>query len=393
MTEFEKQIEDVAVRLPQLPPQRKKNIYDILGVQTKETINSRVLAYFLDATEEHKFNMLFFDALKELIEEKKHNGTPVDFDRFNGAFKVITEDKTIRATNEEEKQKRIDISIEGNDWCILIENKINHSIDNPLQAYWEHAQAKFPDNVIGIILTIPKISRNECEVNDTIKYINITHKELIRRVQKNLIIGTKTNDLNLFYLKEYIKNIESHYKQKTDEPKMNNLVTAITNQREEIKTIKNKLETSLNFIEEQTVQVFESFGFEKTGNWYVNRELPYDLYFYMRPAEENILNEDLWFCFELRNETNSQYREHIKETDFKEAFKKVGGGNLQVSGNKKSKNQTHIAVYFQKGLHLSKQSFKDTLTNSLSTHFMGENGIVAKTIAFLDQQFKVKKEN
>ena len=43
MTELEKQIENIAIRLPQLPARRKKNIYDILGVQTKETTNSKVL--------------------------------------------------------------------------------------------------------------------------------------------------------------------------------------------------------------------------------------------------------------------------------------------------------------------------------------------------------------
>jgi len=393
MTEFEKQIEDVAIRLPKLPSRRKKNIYDILGVKNKEPINSKVLAYFLNAQEEHQFNHLFIDSLKELIKEKEKQGTGVDVDNFNGGFNLLTEDITSKASKEEERQKRIDISIEGNDWIIIIENKINHLLDNPLQAYWEHAQAKFPNNVIGIILTISKIPRKECIVNDKIKYINITHKELIIRVQKNLIIGTKTNDLNLFYLKEYIKTIESHYKQKIDEPKMNNLVTAISNQRKEIKEIQKKINNSIAFIEEQTTQVFESFGYEKIGSWYVNRNLPYDLYFYVQPAKGTILNDDLWFCYELRNDTNTKYREGIKEADFKATFKILDKGNLQISGIKKSKNQTHVAVYFQKRLHLEKQSFKEIFSNCLSSHFMGENGIVAKTITFLDQHFQVKKEN
>ena len=206
MTDFEKVIENVAVRLPKLPAKRKKNIYDILGVQTKETINSRVLAYFLNNKEEHQFNTLFIDALKELLKEKQKDGTGIDIEAFTGDFNVLTEDVTRRAIEEEEKQKRIDVSIEGNDWTIIIENKINHTLNNPLKAYWEHAQAKFSNNVIGVILSIPKLPRQECVVNDNIKYINITHKELIRRVQKNLIIGTKTNDLSLFYLKEYLQN-------------------------------------------------------------------------------------------------------------------------------------------------------------------------------------------
>jgi hypothetical protein len=383
MTELEKRIEDVAVRLPKLPARRRKNIYDILGVQTKETINSRVLAYFLNAKEEHKFNNLFFNALKELIKEKKSQGTGVDVDGFTGEFNVLTEDTTRRATNELEKQKRIDVSIEGGDWTIIIENKINHRLVNPLKAYWEHAQAKFPDNVIGVILSIPEIQRKECIVNDEIKYINITHKELIKRVQKNLIIGTKTNDLNLFYLKEYIKTIESHYKSITDLTKMNELVNALSKQAKHVKDIQNKLDKSLQFIDNEIVEVFESFGYMKVKSWFVNTDKHPDLYFWIHDSRKIVLDNALWFCYETQNKTN----ENLDKKNLKTLFKdfNIQDPNITHGNSTKSKIRTHIAKYGTNNFLKDGESFRDSFTKVLETYFMAENtGIVDKTVQYLN---------
>lgn len=381
MTDFEKQIEDIAIRLPKLPSKRIKNLYDILGVKNKETINSRVLAYFLDAIEEHKFGHLFFDALKELINEKQED---LDLEAFSGNYSVITEDSTSRSDEESEKQKRIDISIEGYDWCIFIENKINHTINNPLETYWTHAKAKFPDNVIGIILSISKVPKNECIVNDSIKYINITHKELINRVQQNLIIGTKTNDLSLFYLKEYIKTIESHYKTMTDKPRMNEIVNAIVKQGNNIKSINNKVEASASFIDNEIKEVFESFGFKKVKNWYRNSEKHPDLFFWIHDSKKILFENKLWFCFETRNHTNTT----LDKTKLKELFKSFDYNNPKIThGNDGiTKARTHIAKYSDHEFLNEGLDFRTAFTGVLETYFMApEIGIVDKTVAFLNQ--------
>lgn len=385
MTDFEKVIENLAVRLPKLPAKRKKNIYDILGVQTKETINSRVLAYFLNNKEEHQFNTLFIDALKELLKEKQKDGTGIDIETFTGDFNVLTEDVTHRAIEEEEKQKRIDVSIEGNDWTIIIENKINHTLNNPLKAYWEHAQAKFSNNVIGVILSIPKLPRQECVINDNIKYINITHKELIRSVQKNLIIGTKTNDLNLFYLKEYIKTIESHYKTRTDQPKMNELVNVLTKQGKHIKDIQYKVEESVRFIDNEIIETFKIFGYKKVKSWFVNEDKHPDMYFWIHDSKKIVLDNSLWFCYEIQSETNKKVDKKGLKTLFKSfdiRDTKITHGNSSVS-----KVRTHIAKYNHHDFLNNNESFREAFTNVLSTYFMAENtGIVDKTIAHLTKE-------
>jgi hypothetical protein len=388
MIEFEKLIENVALRLPKLPTRRKKNIYDIFGVQTKETINSKVLAYFLNDKEEHQFNTLFIDALKELLKEKQKDGTGIDVENFNEDFNVLTEDVTRRAIEEKEKQKRIDISIEGNDWTIIIENKINHQLNNPLKAYWEHAQAKYPNNVIGVILSIPQLPRKECVVNDEIKYINITHKELIRRVQKNLIIGTKTNDLSLFYLKEYIKNIESHYKTRTDQPKMNELISALNKQGKQVKEIKQKLDKSIQFIDNEIVEVFKMFGYEKEKSWFVNKDKSPDMYFWVHDSKNIILDNYLWFCYESWGSINKK----INKIEQKDLFKHLDTHTNRIthgnSGN--SKARTHIAKYNHHNFLMDGESFREAFTNVLTTYFMAENiGIIDKTLSYLNES-KVK---
>ena len=41
-------------------PKHKKNIFDIAGFPRWETVNSNILAFFLDQTEEHNCKSLFF---------------------------------------------------------------------------------------------------------------------------------------------------------------------------------------------------------------------------------------------------------------------------------------------------------------------------------------------
>ena len=270
MIDFEKTIEDVALGLGTLPEQKPKNLFDILGVRNKETINSKILGYFLDVNETHGLQSLFFDSLKAIIEAKGFADSNT-LDIHSGDFQVITEDTTTFA--ERETKKRIDISLIGaNNWGIIIENKLYHKVANPLKAYWEHTQKICGDNIIGILLTLfplnLKNDRQEISVKGKkVTYLNITHKEWIDEIQKQLNLGDIQNIEGLLYLKEYIKTIQSHYKAKMEASTFNNLAFSITKHNEEINDILNKIAQTSKFIEQQINEVFASFGFEKKGSW------------------------------------------------------------------------------------------------------------------------------
>ena len=51
--ELEELIENLALRIRELPPLAPKNFFDITGIRNKEVINSKVLSYFFNVTEEH----------------------------------------------------------------------------------------------------------------------------------------------------------------------------------------------------------------------------------------------------------------------------------------------------------------------------------------------------
>lgn len=383
MVQLEKLIEDIAIRLPNLPAKGRKNIYDILGVHKKEAVNSRILAYFLDPNEEHRFHYLFFNSLKELIDEKKQDGANVDLESFDGDFKVITEDQTFRVEDDNLKQKRIDLSIEGENWCIIIENKINQKLNNPLETYWKHAEEKFGANVLGVVLSIREHNRKECFINDKIKYINITHKALINRVQKNLIFGSKTNDTSLLYLKEYIKNIESHYKSIIDEPKMNEVVKAILKQRKNTQAIITKVAESIKFLDSEIIEVFESYGFSKQGIWLKKEDLHHDIYFWVHDSKTILLENKLWFCFETRNQTDR----NLDKSKLKHLYAdfNIVDNRLRFGNQDKSKNRTHIAIFSEHNFIKEGESFKEAFTKVLDTFFMNEKlGIVHKTVNYIN---------
>lgn len=90
------------------------------------------------------------------------------------------------------KLSRIDILIEG-EKSIIIENKVNHILSNPLDEYWDYAI----NPVVLIVLTISRLSKYELESfcfkwnnertdANRIKCANITHYDLITQTKKIL---------------------------------------------------------------------------------------------------------------------------------------------------------------------------------------------------------------
>ncbi|WP_167596473.1 PD-(D/E)XK nuclease family protein [Leeuwenhoekiella sp. ZYFB001] len=231
MSNLSQKIVDVALRLPCLPTIPRKNFFDILRVQRKETLNSNVLAYFFNPNEDHAYGDLFKNALLEVLKSKKGNINDVFY---NSVISVVTEERTSFVKEEENRLKSIDIVLEGRDWCILIENKIDHLLNNPLDIYLEHAQSKKKE-LLCLVLSLELLDPKPGS-----EFINITHQELINEVRKEIPFDTSIPELDIFYLREYFKNIESHYFNLSNQPKMNDIVTALASNHKAVNEIEQK---------------------------------------------------------------------------------------------------------------------------------------------------------
>lgn len=297
MGEFDIKINKVSRKLPDLPKKKKKNLFDILGVERRETINSKLVAYFFNAEEDHDFGSLFFDSLMQLIDENNH--LKENLEVFKGAFSVLTEEITRDAKLQENKQKRIDVTLKAENWCIIIENKLYHHLNNPLEAYLNHAK-KTTENVLGVILSLESQATKEFE-NGKYKFVSITHQELINRVQQNLILSQVENDSNIFYLREYIRTINSHYKNKMDKPQLDELVGSIIEQKEAVSEIVSKRLRAISFIDETIKEVFAERGYKFENPWFCHPGNN-NLCFWITPAAEIIENNNIDIAFEIWND-------------------------------------------------------------------------------------------
>ena len=152
----------------------------IAGITELEMAWSNIYAYYMNPRNEPEYAFAFTTALLELCDLKRSEVLPGD------NYRVSTEVPT-SSSSEKKKTGRIDILIEG-EKSIIIENKINHRLDNPLKDYWDYAI----NPVVLIVLTIPRLSEHELEWNkrrkgaDQIKCINITHYDLITKTKEVL---------------------------------------------------------------------------------------------------------------------------------------------------------------------------------------------------------------
>src|SRR5689334_17813023 len=101
---------------------------EIIGQQTKETVNSRLYAYFLDQSVNPAVSELFITALVDLLEQKTKQRC--SFTSYTCQTEVVTR-----------KGNRIDLLIEdeASDTAVVIENKLYHHLMNDLVDYLEHS--------------------------------------------------------------------------------------------------------------------------------------------------------------------------------------------------------------------------------------------------------------
>ena len=371
-------------KLPPLPKRPPKNLFDILGVQHREIRNSNILAYFFNPDEDHHFGHLFFQSLQNCVIEKLQTlseceNSLFDIDQFGEIKSVRTEEQTKNASI---KTKSIDIVIEGKDWVVGIENKLHHVLNNPLKTYWNHLSSK-KKTCYGILLTLQPEKSILIPIKKGNYFVNITHQELVDRIQDDLKLIADIPYRDLIYLKEYFNTIETHYYHLKEKPEMEQLLTGIAHNYKEVEKIIQAKKESENYIAQQIINVFEELGYEKVKNWYRRRDHKFDLYFYVAPATDLLKLNKLWLCFEVRNQTN----ENIDKIAFTDHFKLLFGNQegFQQSNLHKKKTHTHAFTYQEFNYFSSELTFSSKLEKSLSYLINGKDSPVKKVERYLTE--------
>lgn len=99
-----------------------------------ENPTSDVLAFFCDSEGDHGLGSLMIEALFEALAIANPDCPILDVDDFS----VINPPEREAITKG---KKRIDLLLEGNEWVMLIENKIYHHQANPFDSYIRHVES------------------------------------------------------------------------------------------------------------------------------------------------------------------------------------------------------------------------------------------------------------
>ena len=180
------------------PETPEKTIFGIGSRGYYENPTSDVLAFFCDSEGEHGLGSLMMDALFDALIVS--NPESVDFDFSD--FSIITEPEREVFT---EDNKYIDILLEGNDWVMVIENKVFHKLNNPFESYKQHIyreeqyQGKRP---IFVVLS-PK-------GNAPTGWLGLSYPIFLDSIREKLARAFITQPLNkwLVLLREFILHLE-----------------------------------------------------------------------------------------------------------------------------------------------------------------------------------------
>ena len=244
----------LAYDIPEFTPP-EDGFLEIAGLSHYENINSKIYAYFLNQQKEPEIAEKFLAALFELIQQKK-------------ADKIISFDDYEVSTEYATNKGRIDILIEdkNNQSAIIIENKIYHFLDNPLEEYFEYINGK-PENKVGILLTLHHLSTQELKNIDS-NYINITHKEWIDKIMA-LGLPANLNPKKYIYLNDFFQTINNL----TTEINMNDLAKFYFNHTKKINSALLSLQEAQKFIDNQLEILAQRLNLSVFGKTYVWRNI------------------------------------------------------------------------------------------------------------------------
>lgn len=296
-------LDDFLKSLPKVSKVRR-NFMEIAGFPKWETVNSNLLAFYLDKTAEHGFGDLFFKSLLQLIDQEGN-------DLYKSDYYV---EREVYTTNG----KFIDIvitsvEVDNNDkhlWSIILENKIYADLYNDLEEYWTSVKAH---NKLGVVLSVWKVKEQDKLTKLSEKkmpYANITHKDLINKVQENMSsYFLSSDDRHLIFLQEYISNVKTFYPNNNRMKDMDKVFGMFIEKSSEIKNLIKKDAQLLEYVSKTFDKLMLKNSYNARG--YRNKGQLHSFYYY-KPGGK--LTKNLRFWFNISG---------LKETGYLEGFYEI----------------------------------------------------------------------
>lgn len=250
----------------------KPSIFDIAGFPRREVVNSRLLAYYFDREESHGFEEKCLEALLEAL--KGEYGLNLEKIELKKSYSVATE------------WHKIDVVILGkkhhgvHEWAILIENKIGHTLNNPLDDYWKRVKADFK---IGIVLA-PTLKEIPGLMDSEAQYYPLTHLQLKDSIEKKLgAYDPESTTHSRAILEDFLNHLKNISMDTINRETLKEKALDFFKRHEELKKIEEYINNirGANFCE--LLDFMRPYGFEISG-WFNPSKR--DLHFYYNPNEE-----------------------------------------------------------------------------------------------------------
>ena len=190
-----KQLKQLLDKIKTLPSAElpEPTLFSIGGRGYYENPTSDVLAFFCYSEGAHGLGSLVMDALFDALPKKDF---PFD------DFSLISEpEREVRTKNG----KRIDLLLEGNEWVMVIENKIYHHQNNPFKIYQRHilTNNQFQGKEDIYVVLSPKGGAPD-------GWLSLSYPQLLVGLKEKLAQAFISQPLNkwLVLLREFILHME-----------------------------------------------------------------------------------------------------------------------------------------------------------------------------------------
>ncbi|GHC52971.1 PD-(D/E)XK nuclease family protein [Roseibacillus persicicus] len=159
-----------------------------------ENPTSQLLQFFLNPQQEHGFGNLFLECfLASLQPSPKY-----PLDRFlKGILSVEREVPT-------SDKKRLDLVLEGDDWLIVIENKIRHHENNPFESYETYVRTRSQHGIAALQVILAPFPGEQRK-----NWLRVTYQDFLARLETRLETWSDSkNGKWLVFAQDFVKHFQ-----------------------------------------------------------------------------------------------------------------------------------------------------------------------------------------